>query len=161
MKKIALAVAAILALGVQGTPAPAQSTKIEVTDAWARPSIGQSRNGAAYMTLTNRGAEPDRLVAASTPAAGKAELHTTVRDGEVLRMREVSAVDLKPGEAVTFGPGGLHVMLFDVRAPLEAGEQFPLTLRFEKAGEQQVTVSVRQGAAHGHGGGHGQGGRQQ
>jgi copper(I)-binding protein len=152
MKTIVFAVVAVLALGAQGTPVLAQGAKIEVADAWARPSIGQSRNSAAYMTLTNRGAEPDRLVAASTPAAGKAEVHTTVRDGEVLRMREVQGVDLKPGEAVTFAPGRLHVMLVDVREPLKAGQQFPLTLRFEKAGEQQVTVSVRQSAAHGHGG---------
>ncbi len=152
MKKIALAVAAIVALGAQAAPALAQGAKIEIADAWARPSIGQSRNSAAYIMLTNRGTEPDRLVAASTPAAGKAELHTTVRDGDVLRMREVPAIDLKPGDAVAFAPGGLHVMLFDVRDPLKVGQQFPLTLRFEKAGEQQVTVTVRQGAAHGHGG---------
>jgi periplasmic copper chaperone A len=152
MKTIVLAASTVAALFVQVGASSAQATKIEIADAWARPSIGQSRNSVAYMKLTNRGADADRLVAASTPAAGKVELHTTVRDGDVLRMREVPTVDLKPGEAVAFAPGGLHVMLLDVREPLKAGQNFPLTLRFEKAGEQQVTVTVRQGAAPAPGG---------
>jgi copper(I)-binding protein len=160
MRQLIFGFLSTLVLTVSG--AHAQTAKIEVADAWARPTIGQSRNGAAYLTVTNRGTEPDRLVAAATPAAGKVELHTTVRDGEVLRMREMPAVDLKPGEAVTFAPGGMHVMLIGVREPLKAGQSFPLTLRFEKAGEQQVTVAVRQGGApaHGHGAGHGHGGHQ-
>ncbi|HEX2116435.1 MAG TPA: copper chaperone PCu(A)C [Alphaproteobacteria bacterium] len=139
---IALAASALIA-----TPALAQ-TKIEVADAWARPPIGQVRNSAAYMTLTNRGAEPDRLLKAATAAAGKAELHTTIRDGDVLRMREVQSVELKPGAAVKFAPGGMHVMLLDVK-PLKAGETFTLTLEFEKAGKQDVTVAVRPGPMQG------------
>lgn len=122
----------------------AQSSKIEVTDAWARPPIGQVRNTAAYLTLVNRGSAPDRLLGVSTPAAGKAELHTTVRDGQVMKMREVQNVELKPGAPVSFSPGGLHVMLLDVK-PLKAGESFTLTLQFEKAGKQDVTVAVRPG----------------
>ena len=126
----------------------AQSSKIEVTDAWARPPIGQARNTAAYLTLVNRGSEPDRLLGASTPVAGKAELHTTTREGDVMRMREVQNVELKPGASVSFAPGGLHVMLLDVQ-PLKAGSTFPLTLQFEKAGKQDVTVAVRSGPAQG------------
>jgi periplasmic copper chaperone A len=133
--------------------AAAQTGQVEVTDAWARPTIGQARNGAAYMRLTNRGQSAEKLVAVSSPVAGKVELHTTVRDGEVLRMREVPSVELKPGEAVAFAPGGLHIMLVGVREPLKAGQQFPMTLRFESGAQQQVTVAVRQGAApaQGHG----------
>lgn len=126
----------------------AQSAKIEVADAWARPPIGQARNSAAYMTLTNRGADADRLVKATTAAAGKVELHTTVREGEVLRMRQVQSVELKPGAAVKFAPGGLHVMLLDVKS-IKAGETFTLTLEFEKAGKQDVAVAVRPGPMQG------------
>ena len=129
-------------------PVLAQSSKIEVADAWARPPIGQSRNTAAYLTLTNRGSAPDRLLGAATAVAGKAELHTTVRDGNVMRMREVNAIELKPGAAVTFAPGGMHLMLFDVQ-PLKAGGTFTLTLTFEKAGKQDVTVAVQSGPTQG------------
>jgi copper(I)-binding protein len=123
-------------------------TKIEVADAWARPPIGQTRNTAAYLTLNNRGSAPDRLLSASTPAAGKAEMHTTVREGEVMRMRDVQNVELKPGAAVKFAPGGLHLMLLDVK-PLKAGDTFTLTLQFEKAGKQDVAVAVRSGPTQG------------
>jgi copper(I)-binding protein len=143
MRKTLFALCAVAATTL-ASAASAQSSKIEVADAWARPPIGQNRNTTAYLTLTNRGAEPDRLLKASTPAAGKAELHTTMRDGDVMRMREVNTVELKPGAAVKFSPGGLHVMLLDMK-PVKAGESFTLTLEFEKAGKQDVTVAVRQG----------------
>jgi len=143
MRKTFLALAALAATTV-ATAAFAQSSKIEVTDAWARPPIGQAHNTAAYLTLVNRGKEPDRLLSASTSAAGKTELHTTVRDGDVMKMREVQNVELKPGAPVSFSPGGLHVMLLDVK-PLKAGDSFTLTLQFEKAGKRDVTVAVRPG----------------
>jgi periplasmic copper chaperone A len=145
MREIMLAAAAMLALHSAGAMA---QTKIEIAEPWARATIGQSRNTAAYMKLTNRATEPDRFVRASTPVAGKVELHTTVRDGNVMRMRELKSVELKPGEAVNFAPGGMHVMLLDVE-PLRAGRTFTLTLEFEKAGKQDVTVTVRQGPAQG------------
>lgn len=140
---------AILATLMAAPAALAQSPTIEIGDPWARPPIGQARNSAAYMTLTNRGSEPDRLLGASTAVAGKTELHTTIREGEVMRMREVQSIELKPGAEVKFAPGGLHVMLMDVQR-LKAGESFTLTLQFEKAGKQDVTVAVRSGPAHGH-----------
>jgi copper(I)-binding protein len=140
---------AVTAAALFAASAVAQSPKIEVADAWARPPIGQARNSAAYMTLTNRGAQPDRLIKVTTTAAGKVELHTTVRDGSVMRMREVQTIELKPGAAVAFAPGGLHVMLLDVQR-LKAGETFTLTLEFEKAGKQDVAVAVRSGPAGGH-----------
>jgi copper(I)-binding protein len=138
----------VLAAAALCAPAYAQSGKIEVAEPWARAPIGQSRNSAAYMTLTNRGTEPDRLVSASTPVAGKVELHTTVRDGDVMRMRAMGGVELKPGEAVKFAPGGMHMMLLEVER-LRAGGTFTLTLVFEKSGRQDVTVAVREGPARG------------
>jgi copper(I)-binding protein len=143
MRKLLFALCAVAASAL-AIAAFAQSSKIDVADAWARPPIGQNRNTAAYLTLTNHGAEPDRLLKASTSVAGKAELHTTMRDGDVMRMREVNTVELKPGAAVKFAPGGLHVMLLDMK-PVKAGDSFTLTLEFEKAGKQDVTVAVRQG----------------
>jgi copper(I)-binding protein len=106
---------AFTAASIFAAPALAQSAKIEVGDPWARTPIGQARNTAAYMTLMNRGSEPDRLLSVSTVVAGKAELHATVREGDVMRMREVQSIELKPGAAVSLAPGGLHIMLLDVQ----------------------------------------------
>lgn len=129
---------------------------VRVDGAWARASAGAARNGAAYMTIRNDGKAADRLVAASSPAAGKVELHTHLKDGEVMRMRQVMTVEIAPGTPAVMQPGGLHVMLLDLKAPLKDGERFPVTLNFEKAGSMTVTVEVRRtppaGAGHGHSG---------
>ncbi|MBN9496929.1 MAG: copper chaperone PCu(A)C [Alphaproteobacteria bacterium] len=132
---------------------PALAADIKVDDAWARPTLGQARNGAAYLTITTTGA-PDRLVAASAPVAGKTELHSMTMNNNVMQMRPVDAIQVTPGTEVKLQPGGLHVMLLDLKSPLKLGEKFPLTLKFERGGEVQVQVEVRQPRAGGHGQGH-------
>ncbi len=109
---------------------------------WARATPGRSGNGAAYFRVTNHGKAADRLVAAASPAARRAELHTHIKEGGVMRMRKVAGVDLAPGASAAFEPGGHHVMLMGLKAPLKLGARFPLTLRFEKAGDIDVTVTV-------------------
>ncbi len=132
---------------------PALAADIKVDDAWARPTLGQARNGAAYLTITTTGA-PDRLVAASAPVAGKTELHSMTMNNNVMQMRPVDAIQVTPGTDVKLQPGGLHIMLLDLKSPLKLGEKFPLTLKFERGGEVQVQVEVRQPRAGGHGQGH-------
>lgn len=152
--RIATAVMAILiASGFAQGAAAQQSAPVQVESPWMRPTIGRSTSSAAYMTLENRGSQPDQLVAASSPAAGKVELHENIRDGDVMKMREVKTIEIKPGDKIELKPGGLHMMLFDVKAPLKPGQSVPMTLRFERAGEVQVEVPVRQakGAQHEHG----------
>jgi copper(I)-binding protein len=95
------------------------------------------------MTLRNTGAAADRLLAASTAVAGTVELHTVVKEGDVMRMRAVPAIDVPAGRAVTLQPGGLHVMLMNLRRPLAPGESIELSLVFEKAGRRTVTLPVR------------------
>jgi len=112
-----------------------------VTHAWSRAMPPSAPTGAVYFTLRNPGDKPDRLVGVHTPRAEKAELHTHVHEGEVMRMERIDAVDVPAGGEVMFKPGGNHVMLFKLSEPLVAGEQFPLTLTFENAGE--VTIEVR------------------
>lgn len=128
---------------------------------WARATPGRSANGAAYFTVANRGLAGDRLIGVSSPAAGRVELHTHIRDKGVMRMRKLTGIDLTPGASVTFRPGGHHVMLMGLKAPLRKGGTFPLTLRFEKAAPMTVVVKVMGigamggGAPHGHSmGGH-------
>ncbi len=144
MKRILIAAfAALLAF-------PAFAADIKVDDAWARPTLGQARNGAAYLTISTTGTA-DRLIAASAPVAGKTDLHSMTMNNNVMQMRPVDAIQVTPGTDVKLQPGGLHVMLLDLKSPLKLGEKFPLTLKFERGGEIQVQVEVRNlrgGAAH-------------
>ena len=136
--------AALLAAWValaSALPSPVCAADVSAEAAWARASAGPARNGAAYVTLLNRGADA-ALVGAETPASARVELHNHVRDGDVVRMRRVDSVALPAGERVALAPGGLHMMLLGLAAPLEEGASFPLTLRFEDGDSLTVTVSV-------------------
>lgn len=124
-----------------------------IENPWARESV--TRTGAAYLTVRNDGSEDDRLIGVASEVAEEAELHTSVVEDGVMRMRPAEAVEVPAhGEAV-LEPGGLHVMLVGLRAPLEEGGSFPLTLVFENAGEVEVTATIEDiaqgGAGHGHG----------
>lgn len=132
--------------------AAAAADSVTVSEPWARASAGMARAGGAFMTLTNEGSEPDALVSAAADVSEVVELHTHIRDGDVMKMREVEKIELAPGETVKLQPGGLHVMLIGLKAPLKEGESFPLTLTFEKAGETTVTVPVKAAGAMGAGG---------
>ena len=102
---------------------------------------------AAYVTITNKGGAADQLVAASTPVAGKAQVHTTINANGVMQMRPVPALDVKPGATVTLKPGGFHIMLTDLKQPLKEGDSFPVTLTFSKAGQVTVTAIVAKAGA--------------
>lgn len=155
-----LAASPAFAQSATHSPAPgAAAPGIVVNEPWARASAGAARTGAAYLTLSNPGADGDRLVAATTPVAGRVELHTHVRDGDVMRMRPVEAIEIPAGAKADLKPGGLHIMLLDLKAPLKQGETFPLTLQFEKGRAQTVTVAIQAAGAagpaeHGGHGGH-------
>ncbi len=115
---------------------------IHIMKPWSRPLPPVSANGAAYMTLVNKGKAPDKLVAVSTPMAMKAEVHTHTMEGGVMRMRRVDGVELVPGQPAVFKPGGLHVMMMGLKEPLVEGKSYPLTLTFERAGTVEVTVRI-------------------
>lgn len=123
--------------------------KVSVTEPWARAGTPAARSGAAFMTIKNNGTEADRLVGAETPAAEKAELHTQLMDDGVMKMRQVDAIELPPGEPVALRPGGLHVMLMGLKQPLTQGGRFPVTLTFAKAGTVTVEVPIQGAGAMG------------
>ncbi|WP_374445352.1 copper chaperone PCu(A)C [Stella sp.] len=145
--KIATLAFALLA----AAPALAQAPGVDISAPWARPSAPSARNGAAYLTIENRAAAPDRLLSAAAPVAGTVELHTVVKDGDVMRMRPVATIEIAAGATQKLQPGGYHIMLIDLKAPLKAGDRFPLDLTFEKAGRRQVEVVVGTAPAAGHG----------
>lgn len=148
----------VLALGAATTARAetAQAGTIRIEGPWARATPGQSRVGAAYFTIKDTGTQPDRLVKVSSPVAARGELHNHQSEGGVMQMRPVQAIDVPSGGSVVLQPGGLHVMLMDLRQPLKEGEPFALTLEFERAGRVEITVPVTRpgarGPAEGHGG---------
>lgn len=151
MKSLCLALALLLA-GL--APAAAQitpPTTIEIIAPWARATPGGAQTAAAYMTLMNKGAGADRLLAVATPVAKTAALHKTENRNGVMQMLPVEGVDLPPGSQAVFKPGGYHIMLMGLTHPLAEGQSFPLTLTFAKAGEITVAVKVRKVGAMGAG----------
>ncbi len=134
---------------------------LTVEHPWARASIGAAKAGAAYLIIVNEGAAPDRLVAVASPVAKRTQLHTHLIEDGVAKMRPVEALEVAPGAPTVLQPGGLHIMLMGLKAPLEEGGLFPLTLTFERAGTVEVEVYIDSPTAgtesdhEGHGEGHG------
>ena len=118
---------------------------IEVQQVWSR-AAPQGRVGVLYMTVTDSGA-PDRLVGVDTPVADKAELHESVSEGGVMKMRPVASAPVEPGKPLVLKPGGYHVMLRGLRRDLKEGDEFPATLRFAQAGAVNVTARVAKAGA--------------
>ena len=138
-----LGLAAALALPIAAAACSGKGeSEIAIEDQFARETIGTSQVGAAYMTVINSGSGSDTLQAATSPIAETVELHTHEMADGIMRMRRVEEVAIPAGETVAFEPGGLHIMLFDLTAPLTAGDAFPLTLSFAQAGDVTVEVSV-------------------
>jgi copper(I)-binding protein len=125
---------------------------IAIGHPFATPMPPGAPTGAVYFSLENKTKAADKLLGASTPRAKGVELHTMSMSGDVMRMREVDSIEVKPGQKIAMSPGsGFHLMLTGL-APLKAGEKFPMTLRFEKSGTAQIEVFVEQPkpAAKGH-----------
>ncbi len=138
-----LSLAALFACALPSVAAQFQAGELLVDQPWSRELPPNAPAGAAYFSLHNQGSESDRLIGASTPRAEHSELHTHVHQDGLMKMTQIPAVELPAGAQVVFQPGGNHVMLFGLSQPLRAGEQFPLTLEFEKAGTLEVQVEVR------------------
>lgn len=122
--------------------AAADPAGISVEQSWARASTPGSKTAAAYMTVINNGEIAVRLVGASIPIAEGAQFHVEKDDNGVMRMRQVSAIDIKPGARFSFKPGDTHVMLVGLKEPLREGQTLPLTLDFESAGKVQVNIPI-------------------
>jgi periplasmic copper chaperone A len=115
---------------------------ITVTDAWARSPMPD--RGAVYFMVSNQGTVADRLVgAAVADVGGIVEIHETIMEEGQAEMRPVEAVEIPAGGSVAFEPGGYHVMLLDLDAPLDVGDMLEVTLTFEAAGDVDVSAEVR------------------
>ena len=112
--------------------------------AWARATPGGAEVGGGYLTIENKGTAPDKLLGGSSPAAAEIEVHEMAMKNEVMTMRPVSGgLSIPPGQTITFAPGGYHIMMMGLKAPLKQGDRVPMTLQFEKAGKVDVTFDVQ------------------
>ena len=115
---------------------------IEIENPWSRATVPGAKIAAGYMVIRNKSSAPDRLVGASSPLAARVETHVTMRDGEIMRMRQVKGYDVPANGSFELKPGGAHLMLVDIKRPFKEGEKIPATLRFAKAGEVKVEFQV-------------------
>lgn len=121
---------------------PAAAGPLTVSHAWARATAPGSTVGAVYLTLDNSGGPADRLLSASSPAAAMVQVHVTEHEGNMMTMRRVDPLDIAAGATLNFVPGGMHVMLMGLKAPLVAGRQLKLTLHFEHRGDVEVDAAI-------------------
>lgn len=133
-----LALVVLIAAGCAVAAGEARAQPVTVRDAWVRaPAPGQKVAGA-YMELVAR--TPQALTGVASAAAARAELHSMSMEGGIMRMRPVARIELPAGKAVKLAPGGLHIMLVDLRQPLKPGEKVPLTLTVERAGAASRSI---------------------
>ena len=159
MRRILLEISAAISLTLAAmftSVGGASASSVMVTEAYARASATpMAAAGAAYVSLMNHGAEPDRLISATSPAAKTAEIHTSeVVDG-VMKMAEAGPLDIPVHGTLEMKPGGYHIMLVGLVKPLKKGDDIEITLNFEKAGAVVVKVPVGDVAqgTHDHGAG--------
>jgi periplasmic copper chaperone A len=136
----------LLLFSTHSLSADGQTGTMQITGAWSRALPPVAPTGAIYLSIENRGEKPERLIDVSTTAAERAEIHEHVHADGVMRMQRVESVLIEPGRHITFSPGGHHIMLFGLQQPLVDGAQYPITLRFDGAGEVEVEVQVMKDA---------------
>ncbi len=145
MIRTATIVAAVLA-GCLALPAQAEDATVgslKISAPWARATPKGASVGGGYMTITNTGTAPDRLIGGSAAVAGRFEVHEMKMDNGVMKMRLVAGgIEIKPGQTVKLDPTGYHVMFVGLKQQLKQGEHFKATLEFAKAGKVDVDFAV-------------------
>jgi periplasmic copper chaperone A len=143
---VALAVAYAVALSIWAGGAVAEDYStgtIQIGKPWTRATPKGATVAGGYMTISNKGSAPDRLLGGSAAVAGRFEIHSMVTEQGVAKMRPVEGgLEIKPGETVELKPGSFHVMLMGLKQPLEKGQKVKGTLEFEKAGKVDIEYAV-------------------
>lgn len=128
---------------MMAAPAEVVLGDLTISGGFSRATLPNAPVGGGFVTITNKGASDDRLIAATSPAAGEVQLHEMAMEGDVMKMRELpDGIPVPAGETVSLQPGGLHMMFMQLAGPLVEGTSFPVTLTFEKAGTVTVELSV-------------------
>lgn len=142
----AVGAAALLSAQLASLPARAADFNvgsIRISQPWSRATPKGASAGAAYMTITNNGSAPDRVNCVSSDASAECQIHTMTMDNGVMKMRPVEGgLEVLPGQTVTLKPGGLHMMLLNLKHPLDPGSTVRATLKFDHAGTVDVEYPV-------------------
>ncbi|MFK5956231.1 MAG: copper chaperone PCu(A)C [Planctomycetota bacterium] len=130
--------------GEEATPEKAVTVSVLMpTHAWARTSRPPHENSAAFLQIENKGSASRRLIGASTPRAGVAELHSMEIIDDKMKMRRVDSFSIAPGETLVLKPGSSHLMFFELDSAWEEGQVIPITLEFEKGGAITIEAPVK------------------
>ena len=137
----------IAAAAVLTSPAAAAGDydlgSIHISQPWSRATPKGAASGVGYMTITNKGAAPERVSCVSDDASGQCQIHSVTMEGGVMKMRPVEGgLEIKPGESVMLKPGGNHMMFVALKHPLEQGQTVKVTLKFDHAGTIDVDYPV-------------------
>ena len=143
ISRLALVGAAVVFISSMAVAEIYSAGGLQIGNPWARATPKGATVGAGYLTITNKGTEADRLIGGSAAAAARFEVHTTVMEKGVAKMRQVTGLEIKPGETVELAPGGMHVMLMGLKQPLRQGQSVKGTLVFEKAGTVAIEFTVQ------------------
>lgn len=145
--------ALLLAFAVPSLASSYRSGSLTVDSPWARETAAGQSAGGAFLIISNKGRQADRLVSATSPAAREVQIHTMSMDGGVMRMRQLKqGIEIPAGKTVELKPGGYHIMLMGLKQPLSRGSSVPLTLTFQKAGQVRVELAVMPVGSSGPGG---------
>jgi len=137
------------------TSMTAMADDLQVDSAWARATPPGGGHGAGYLNIHNHSNETQRLVGATFAPADHVEVHRSTEQDGMSRMEHMrDGVEIEPHGTLNLQPGGYHLMLMKLESPLVEGEEHPLTLIFEPAGEVETTLNVRSRDSDGHSGGH-------
>ncbi len=139
-----IAMVFVAALSLSACGAGPSGPQVSVEEAWSRPVPAAGGNGAVFMRLVNGGNEADQLVGGEALVAGAVEVHKTTMEEGVMKMEHIPGLEIPAKREVSLEPGGYHVMLIGVNQALQPGDTLPITLNFEKSGEMQLEVQVRE-----------------
>lgn len=138
--------AAILAVSLSGTAAFGHSMTVgtlTISDLWTRATPPGAPTAGGYLTVTNNGGEPDRLLSVSSPIAATGELHEMKIDNGIMKMRPIlDGIEIPPGDTVALTPSGYHMMFLSLKAPLVDGDEMPVTLLFANAGAVDTFLHI-------------------
>ena len=150
LHRFAMSAAILLNMSVVAVAQQFKANSIVIERPWTRATPAGAKVAGGYMTITNTGSEPDRLIGGVLPQAGRFEVHDMKMNGNVMQMREVQGgLEIKPGQKVELNPGGSHLMFMQLREPLKQGETLKGQLRFEKAGSVDIEYRVEGVGAQG------------
>jgi copper(I)-binding protein len=156
MNRIIIPIAtALCLLALPAQAADVMVGHLKISAPWARATPKGASVGGGYLSITNMGSEPDRLIGGASAVSSRFEVHEMKMDNGVMKMRPVAGgLQIKPGQTVTLDPNGYHVMFVGLKHQLKQGEHFKATLEFAKAGKVDVDFTVEGiGAVHGVSGG--------